>query len=433
MRLLLALTALSLAAGAATSKQPPLSPEAQHILDLATSAPPEFHAWAIFRLLDGGKVKDRASQRQLLDDAYQLGASAQARYPVQTLSGTPREAHGSILGTAGQLGLDSLSLQSRAAELMLQIDKVRARRMFADIPKPAIAALTCDDDVMPRLDEYYRRLGRMAQETFTVQERQREEPVNFLVDYVAGVSSPSQLLPVLSMLRGLKLPADQMQLLYAKFGSAIESMQPDDRSFGDVTGALTPLLNAELMPAFQRFIANHASAPRCQRAAPANLQVSIAGAPAPSPEQQRDMLWHTPEAKQIAQMGFDLRIQNSRVLTVEDRREAAWQLKYAGYMDALARWQRGDGESEAAFFHEKVTAYMIAADLAVTPDARSYAVSEAVRTIASSSLEQSSPAEWFLRLTQADPGSSLKAEILAACESSGNPVLVLYAELNATK
>src|SRR5579884_2353806 len=144
MRFLVALIAIAFSAAAATSNQPALTPEARHILDLATSAPPEFQAWAIFKLLDGGKVKDRAAQRQLLEQAYESGATAQARYPLQTLSGTPREAHGSILGTAGQLGLDSLSLQGKAAELMLAIDKQKARQMFADIPKPAIAALTCD-------------------------------------------------------------------------------------------------------------------------------------------------------------------------------------------------------------------------------------------------------------------------------------------------
>ncbi|HZU29135.1 MAG TPA: hypothetical protein VFA04_26680 [Bryobacteraceae bacterium] len=400
-------------------------PRIQPILDLAQSTPPEFHAWTLLKILQSGnQVKDRAIQRRLIEQAYELASAAQARYPVQPLNGIPQNSLSYLRGQAGALGLESLSLQTRAVEFMLPLDKARARQMFADIPRPSIPAMGCGDDLLPRLGEYYRTLGRVAQETFTPKERQREDHISFLAEYIGAIGSPSQLVPAAAMLQNLSVSPEQKQLLYAKLGSALESVTPDDRSFAEITSALTPLLTADLMPAFQRFIANHAAAPRCKHD---TQQLTVGSASAET--YKGELLGDNEQAKRIRQMAWDLRIRNSRVLTEADRAEAAWQLAYNNFLDALAQRQQAETESEAAFFHETVSGWMTAADLAPTPQARARAFAEAARIIASSPLETSSPAEWLYQIVQGIPGRAPSDDLLRAYQDSGNPALAVYAAL----
>lgn len=432
MRVLALALAISIAAVAAEPIK--LPPDAQKIADLASAAPPEFHAWALLKLLAApGLIKEAAARRQLIEQIYELASAARARYPVKTVSGVPHDSRSTMIALGSRSGLDGLSLQIDAVRLMLPIDKQKARQMFADIPKPAIPPLGCDDDLMPQLDDYYQLLASVAQEAFTPKERAREDPISLVLDFVGAISSPAQLAPAAAMLARINVSAEQRQLLYAKFGSAMESMSPDDRSFADVTSALTPLLSPDVIPAFQRFIANHAAAPRCQRVSQngPQMQVNIA-APAnalPAGDYKGELLWQSAEAKNIAKMASDLRINNSRVLTEEDRRDPAWQLQYSRYVDALEGWLQGDGESDAAFFHEKTSAWMAAADLATAADAREYALGEAVRFIGGSALEGSSPGEWFVEVRQPDLAGNLRKELLRAYANSGNPVLALYAAL----
>jgi hypothetical protein len=231
------------------------------------------------------------------------------------------------------------------------------------------------------------------------------------------------------MLQSLGLNDNEMRLLYAKLGSAMETVAPDDRSFSDITGALTPLLTSDLMPAFQRLIANHASVPRCEKPKD-NVQVTMsAGQGNSTAETRTDLLNQTAEAKRIGKMALNLRIRDSRVLTAEDRASPEWQQAFTAYTNALAEWQQPQGESDALFFHERVFAWMQAADMAVTPDSRAYAVDEGVRVIATSPLENSDPAEWFWQAIHAIPGRQPGVELLAGFERSGNPVLTLYAAL----
>jgi len=427
------LLALWLAAGLlamVTAAQPKLTAEAQRILDLASASPPEFHAWAILKLLPQNLIKDPVTRRQLIEHAYELSSAARARYPVKMLSGVPPGSRSRLIALGSRSGLDALSLGVDTVRLMLPVDKQKARQMFSDIPKPAIASLTCDDDLIPQLDEYYQALGRIAQEAFTAKERQREDHVNFLLDYIGAINSPAQLVPVAAMLAAVNVTADERQLLDAKFGAAMDSVNPDDRSFADVTAALTPLLNSDVMPAFQRFISNHAASARCQHSSPP-LQVTVAG-PASSPaaaQYNGELLWQNPQAQSIQKMASDLRIQNSRVLTDADRSDPQWRMSFTSYMDAVSAWQPGEGESDAVFFHEKTSAWMAAAELAPAADSREYALGEAVRFIAGSAIESSSPAEWFLEARQPDAEERVKTDLLRDYAASGNPVLALSAAL----
>src|SRR5579863_3639162 len=117
----------------------------QSIADLATTAPPEFAADALLRIVESGKLADRNARRALVEQAFGLAASAKFGVRMNGLPGTVTDTASGSLSQAYALKLDVSSLQSRAVEDLLPLDASKARELFEQIVKPTLAPLTCDD------------------------------------------------------------------------------------------------------------------------------------------------------------------------------------------------------------------------------------------------------------------------------------------------
>jgi len=137
-------------------KEKPKIPEPyDSIVRLAYTAPPEFAADALLRVVESGKVPDKPALVDLVEHAYSLGGSAQLRAPVKALKRVP-DTPGAMLAAASQLHLDALSLQSRAVRDMASLDRKKAWELFLTIPAPAVEQPKCEDmvitDVSPLRD-----------------------------------------------------------------------------------------------------------------------------------------------------------------------------------------------------------------------------------------------------------------------------------------
>ena len=154
------------------------------IVELAHSAPPEFAADALLRVVESGKVTDRNARRDLAEQAFRLAGSA--RFPVRMrgLPGSTVDTRSGYLSQAYDLKLDALSLESRAVHDLLSLDAAKARELFQDIARPQLASLTCDDALVYDVSDFYQTLGAIANTTFTQKERDKEEHVAFLLDYL---------------------------------------------------------------------------------------------------------------------------------------------------------------------------------------------------------------------------------------------------------
>ena len=105
----------------------------QSIRDLADAAPPEFTADALLRIVESGKLADKAARRELLEHAFQLAASAKFPVQMQAAQGTTTDTRAGSLSDAYALKLDALSLQSRAVRDMLPLDHAKARELFGQM------------------------------------------------------------------------------------------------------------------------------------------------------------------------------------------------------------------------------------------------------------------------------------------------------------
>jgi hypothetical protein len=406
------------------SAQPAKLPEPlRSIADLAAASPPEFTADALLRIVESGQLADRNTRRELVEHAFQLAASA--KFPVRMVgvTGTTTDTASGSLNQAYGLKLDVLSLQSRAVRDMLPLDPSKARDLFGQIVKPPLAPLTCDDALVYEPSDFYQALSAVVNGAFTPKERAKEEHFNLLIDYVGQVTSPSQLAPLAVAAESAGVTAGQRQILWARFNGLLESMQPDDRSFGASLAALSALNTPGVQASLEKYRQkNHGCA---TDAAPSSGAQTTKKPGTP----KLDPYWQSANSQQLLQAGQKLR-------TDADRATPEWQQQLSDYLNLIASWTQDQAESDAVFYHEKCLVYTALLDLVAPGPQSDKILADYVDFIGNSSLYQQSPAEWFVEPhTILDRSQNIPAQhskVLSAFQDSGNPVLALAVALEET-
>src|SRR3984885_668982 len=208
--------------GAAPAKLPE---PFRSISDLASAAPPEFTADALLRMVESGKLAEKNARRDLVEQAFQLASSTKFAVRMEGVPGTTTDTASGSLSQAYALKLDVLSLQSRAVEDMLPLDPSKARDLFGQMVKPALAPLSCDDALVYEPSEFYRALSAVVNSTaFTPKEKAKEEHINLLLESLAQTTSPSQLAPLAHAIENTGVTAVQQQILWVRFNGLLESM-----------------------------------------------------------------------------------------------------------------------------------------------------------------------------------------------------------------
>lgn len=377
-------------------------PEPLHSLaDLASAAPPEFTADALLRIVESGRVADRNASQALVEQAFQAAASAKFPVRMQAIRGAVTDTESASLNEAYKLGLDIVSLQSRAVRDILPLDPAKARDLFGQIATPALAPLTCDDALFYEPDEYYRALSAVLNGAFSPKEKAKDEHLNLLIDVLGQATSPLQLAPLASVIESAGLTAAQRQLLWARFNGLMAAMQPDGRSLGATPEKYRPQGHAcDTEPKLERY-------------------------------------WQSANAKQLLEAGRKLRYgPGDRALSDADRATPQWQQQLADYLNLIADWTSDQEPSDAVYYHEKCLVYISLLDVVPAGSQREQILADFADFVSNSGLYQKSPAEWFsephmlLDRSQTDP--ALHAKILDAYQRSGNPVLVLAVALDKT-
>jgi len=418
------------------SAEPPKLPEPfRSISDLAATAPPEFTADALLRMVESGKLADRNAQREFLEHAFRLAASAKFSIRMEGLPGTTTDTASGSLSQAYALKLDALSLESRAVRDMLPLDPPRARELFGQIVKPTLAPLTCDDALVYDPSELYQALSAVVNGAFTPKEKAKEEHFNLLSDYLGQATSPSQLAPLASVIESAGVTLTQRQMLWARFNGLLESLQPDDRSFGPSLPALSVLSAPGVQAAFEKY---RQKSHGCETDAAPSSPSSSAQQPAKKATTPKlDKYWQSANAQQLLQAGTKLRFASStQLLSDADRATAEWQRHLSDYLNLIADWTQDQQESDAVYYHEKCIVYTALLDL-VPPGAQNDKIlAYYVDFVGNSGLYQQSPAEWFVEphtlLDRSLTNPALHSKVLEAFERLGNPVLALEVALEKT-
>lgn len=379
--------------------EPVKLPEPLHSLaDLASAAPPEFTADALLRIVESGRVNDRNASRALVEQAFQAAASAKFPVRMQAIRSAITDTEAGSLNAAYALGLDVLSLQSRAVRDMLPLDPAKARELFGQIAAPALAPLTCDDALFYEPDAYYQALSPVVNSTFTAKEKAKDEHLHLLTDVLGQATSPLQLAPLASVIESASVTAAQRQLLWARFNGLMAAMQPDGRSFGATPEKYRPKGHAcETAPKLERY-------------------------------------WQSTNAKQLLEAGRKLRYgSGDRPLSDADRATPQWQQQLADYLNLIADWTSDQESSEAIYYHEKSLVYISLLDLVPAGSQRDQLLADFVDFAGNSGLYQKSPAEWFsephMLLDRSQNDLALHVKVLDAFQRSGNPALGLAVAL----
>jgi hypothetical protein len=417
--------------GSLLAETPKLPEPYQSIVELSRAAPPEFGADALLRVVESGKIANKDAKRDLVEQAFRLGAMATFQVRMRGVKGTTVDTRSGYLSKAYDLKLDALSLQSRAVRDMLPMDPAKARELFQEIVRPALPPLTCDDPMFYDVSDFYQALGAVVESAFTVEERNKEEHLNFLLDYMGQVSSPAQLAPMARLIKSVGVSAKQRDILWNKFYGLLESIRPDGRSYvsalDDIKGEVIPGAEAS----FEKFKQSSAGCPDDARP---GVTLDLSQGPVHTGKTPTvEHYWESPAAKQLLEGAQKLRFTpDGKLIADSARASQEWQDKLADYLNQVADWTSSQEKSEADYYHEKCVVYQALVELMPPSSQRDKILEAYLEFVSNSNLQRESPLDWFMHaqwmLEQVRNSSNGEpAKLLRAFEGSGNAVLVLYA------
>ncbi len=452
--------------------KPTLDPQVQAIVGLATSAPAEFTADALLRIVDSGRVPERELKIELIEQAFKAASSAQQPVRRVAVPAVGPDTAPRYLSSALQLKLDALSLQSRAVKAMLDVDATKGRELFQRISRPNLSARKCEDALVYDVSAYYDAVGYVIRSAFSSAEKKKDQHIAFLVAQLSGINSISELAPAARLIVSLGLDAKQLEIAGGVFSQKMESLSGDDRSFSVNVLALQLELSAlsaamkglqietqSLIRSSRKLLVTEFTGPRCSDSVgpKASDNPDAVNAlqwfngdfrgevPAITAEEatsskvdgalEIDKYFQSEEALHVMQAVIGLRMTaEGRIRPEADRQTLEWKSLLGDVLNQLANWNVRQEKSEADYFHQKAIVYEALLELTGPGDEREKILRQAVTFIANSSLQHASPVEWFwhpksmlerLRsVNQGEPG-----KLLAAFKSSANSALVLYATL----
>ncbi len=407
------------------------------ILALAGGAPPEFASDAILRVVETGRIEDKPSRAALIEQAFAAAAGAREAVMRRVVRGAGIDTEAGMRDGGYRLGLDAVSLQSRAVGLMLKLDAARARVLFGEMSRPALQPLSCRDALVYDVSAYYEALAGVLDKSFSGPERAREDHVNFALNSLAAMTSPAELGPGLRMLRAVSsFTAPQRELLESRLGAVMEAMPPDGRSFEaarmEIDAALPSVLRDEWLKFGQRMAGSQAcGVPVASGAA----MVAPAAGSAQDTMPETGPLWATNEAKAMLASARAIRFPGGAAFpSGGPAGQGDFQERFTALLNELGAWQPPEGEDAAAYYHEKCTLYEGLVDVAPAGGPRRRLIEDFAAFAAASTLQRDRPEEWFLhvqgmmhRVPFTSDGE--KNQALDALARTGNPAMTLYAAL----
>ena len=209
----------------------------QQIQDLTTSVPPELAAYAFLRLVETNAIRPPEQQRHLIEQAYML--AGQSPYPVwQTAVGGSSDTRAGYLSRALSLGLDTLSLRTKAVTAMLKLDPERARDLFQQLRPLAVTNRSCADATLDDPSTYYRVAGDVYQKGFTQDERAKGLPDEFLESVFRDVNQASEVGPAADLLRTVQFDPEMLARGEGAFARSLNGIRGDYHSFAATRGNL---------------------------------------------------------------------------------------------------------------------------------------------------------------------------------------------------
>jgi hypothetical protein len=406
----------------------------------AQSVPSEFSADLLIQLAESGAIKDRKKRQDLLVEAFHIAAKAKQPLKLVALPGSAVDSRSGFRANAFRLGLDSLSLQSRAIKALLPLDKKTARQLFDEI-KLKLDKLDCEDTLAYDLGSFFELTLAIAQIAFDAEETERGDHIYFVENFVSKINSSNQIQPAVKVLISLQTTDLELTRLGRAFSTALAKIPTDDRSFSapwnSTMSSMDELVSKfnqrglpsdEIIESYRAYLINQISGQRCAETNAAKEQKALETSlvthfnetlcslanknirpisgdeikPGRREGSVRDeMYWASAKSKSILSAMKRLRFKSSgNEFNAQEKESAEWQSQLSQLMKELGSWASSDEKSEEDYFHQKCVIYY--ALIRVIPaetqfdGLRDEVVRDFATLVSGSPLQKEKPAEWFL-------------------------------------
>jgi len=444
MRVAWILLAVSLYGGDDRAVRPEVPAAVRPIVELAKTASPEMFGDTVIRLVQTGKIPQRETQMQLLEEAFTAASGSAEPVRLAAIPATPLDTRALFRSQAGELRLDALSLESRILKELLTLDRARARELFGQIPRPALEPRGCLDPLVADVAAYYEIAAGVAQSAFTAEEKKNEAHVQFLMAILAGAKSPGEMEPFARALESVALEPHEMELLLAAVGEKLETLGTDYRPFaltlsalqGEIAalaavGGANGLATDGLTGAFRKYVTTQLAAPRCAPDfGPAREEIAV------TPPLSGDEIKPAKGSGETFQVEAYFQSEDSRRIGEALHRlrfganesAAEWRNMFSDFLRDFKSWTPPGPEIDV--FHQRMTVLGSVLQILPSGDDRNRILNLAVNELASD-VERQKPAEWLWQLKKLlrDAGPDA-AKMLRQFRASNDVGLVLYAAMN---
>jgi hypothetical protein len=411
-----------------TSYKPHSDAEAEkerlnRLLDTSREAPPEFHALALLKIVEAGRIPQK-------DEALKL-----------LTNGVVVESDAGVWMFKRKYGLNQTTLQARAIGDAEKLDAVAARAMLDDAHWPASEATTCTDAMAPNPEAYYDLLIVMSRDKAANMSEGKDHTDLLIEPAVTRIHTHREAELALRVIEEADLSREQRDELIGLYISQLERLRGDNRGFaarltqlqnlssGGWTGNLKKALASSgdagtpsLLRAFRTYLVENARAGACgekwmhrtdatgtpllpkgiesfneqlaKELAQGGLEpiaASEIASDAPEVGAVIQPYGQSEEARALMVEAKQLRFDaNGERRKLEDLNSTSWAVQYTHFLGDVNDWTIDPFRSEDALWM-KMEYYTGSIDLAPKEDQRWAATEQAVALLDNSNLDNEDP------------------------------------------
>lgn len=451
------------------TKRAPLerSNEIENLLSRARSLAAEFAIDVFLRVEKSTRV-DKLWRKEILEEAFALTTSVQneLREKAIPFPDTAADTRAGYRSSASALSLDSLSSRSRIIDEMLSIDHRVALRMLNEIPaKLPFKTRSCSAQTEYDVSDFYRVIAKVARTVYDAKQIQQGERVQFILPYIEGMSSPTQIEPLTYLIISLGLRQKESFIISQAFANALKKISADDRSFSAAlirntsTSSVLQLANLyrktgvpyhQILIEYRSYLQRHFQAVRCEDSVKyLELQIkeinyAYPDNPFSSDESKplkveevplRKPYFQSTHASALLNELRDLRgYDDDEPAIREPHTSPSWQEKMLDFLRRLEAWDGSSEADEDDYFHQKCILYKMLLRIAPAGPQTEQVVFSFLKLLNNPKVLTESRVEWLWQLNELirylnEKPSDERLRLLNLLANSKNPILQIYGDL----
>lgn len=436
------------------------------LLNQARSVPPEFCADVIIRVVESRKINDKQTNIELLKEAFEQTNQAQLKGKKTVFKSINIDTRVGYLDKAYELNLDTISLNCRIVNALLELDKNIAKEYFSKISITSFIkeSLSCKDLAVYDVTAYYETAKKIAEQCFTKKEIEQGFRERFIEEQIVNITSAVELSHVAKLIISFNWSPLDLEILLGAYSNKVDHLITDYRTFiasellYRVTESIHNLASycekkqvasKYLVKSYREYLVSNLSQKTCfdinekliaELIFRANSRLFRA-----NPIILKDLaleheetfiedppFFSSEKSKLISSQIRKLYANTQQNRTTDNtNKEKDLEEAYSEFVKIFRNWKASDEPTEEDYLHQKATIYQNLIEIAQTEKQKDELLYEYLLFLRDFKLENISRAEWFvhlnviLKMLQGSNQES-RAKIIGLLNNSQNAVAELY-------